>query len=178
MKWGLAMLLNWKEFEYEHLRFYIVASEEGICYIGSPNAQFEEVEAWAHKALPNANLVENNVVLADYEKVLKEYFLGTRRSFELPLHLVGTDFQQKVWKELQLLSYGEVVSYSAIAERIGKRSAVRAIGSAIGANPVMIFVPCHRVIGKNGKLTGFRGGLELKEYLLALEKKEETTASQ
>ena len=86
------------------------------------------------------------------------------------MDLHGTPFQQSVWKALQEIPYGQTVSYSDIAERIEKPNAVRAVGTAIGANPVLIIVPCHRVIAKSGKLSGFRAGLEMKEQLLGLEK--------
>ena len=89
----------------------------------------------------------------------------------MPLDLYGTKFQKSVWTELQKIPFGETSTYSDIAEKINKPSAFRAVGSAIGANPVMIVIPCHRVIGKSGKLTGFRGGLLMKQKLLALEKK-------
>ena len=88
----------------------------------------------------------------------------------MPIDLHGTPFQQIVWKALQEIPYGQTVSYSDIAERIEKPNAVRAVGTAIGANPVLIIVPCHRVIAKSGKLGGFRAGLEMKEQLLELER--------
>ena len=105
---------------------------------------------------------------------LGEYLDGKRKSFGIPLDLKGTSFQESVWKELQNIPYGGVVSYSDIANKIGRPKAVRAVGAANGANPVMIVVPCHRVVAKSGQLTGFRGGLEMKKALLALEKVNKT----
>ncbi len=101
---------------------------------------------------------------------LKEYLAGARREFDLPLHLQGTDFQKKVWEALQMIPYGETRSYQQVASMVGNEKACRAVGMANNKNPVMIVVPCHRVIGKNGKLVGYAGGLDKKETLLRLER--------
>lgn len=95
-----------------------------------------------------------------------EYFAGTRRRFELPLALEGTDFQQHVWRALLEIPYGQVASYQEVARAIGRPRAVRAVGAANGQNPVSIIVPCHRVIGSSGELVGYGGGLWRKEWLL------------
>ena len=108
-------------------------------------------------------------VLLETERQLKEYFAGTRKAFKLPLDFVGTDFQKKVWKALLAIPFGETRSYAQIARQVGKPTAVRAVGAANGRNPISIIAPCHRVIGTNGKLTGFAGGLDAKARLLALE---------
>ena len=101
---------------------------------------------------------------------MEEYFLGKRKCFDLPLYFNGTDFQKSVWKALTEIPYGEVVSYQDIARKINNEKAVRAVGNANNKNKIMIMIPCHRVIGKNGKLVGFAGGLDKKEFLLAHEK--------
>ncbi|MFA6929824.1 MAG: methylated-DNA--[protein]-cysteine S-methyltransferase [Lentisphaeria bacterium] len=101
---------------------------------------------------------------------LEEYLLGRRWEFDLPLAPQGTVFQQQVWAELLRIPYGETRSYQVLAEKIGKAKACRAVGMACHRNPLPIFIPCHRVIAKNGALQGFRGGLEMKERLLQLEK--------
>jgi methylated-DNA-[protein]-cysteine S-methyltransferase len=101
---------------------------------------------------------------------LQEYFAGRLQRFSLQLRPSGTEFQKRVWKELQAIPYGETISYGQLAERIGNPKASRAVGLANGANPISIVVPCHRVIGANGKLTGYGGGLNIKEKLLALER--------
>lgn len=108
-------------------------------------------------------------VLLETERQLKEYFAGERRTFDLKLDLVGTDFQRKVWSALLTIPYGETRSYGEIAAQIGHPGAVRAVGAANGRNPVSIIAPCHRVIGSTGKLTGFAGGLDAKAQLLTLE---------
>jgi len=100
---------------------------------------------------------------------LHEYFAGERRAFDLPLGPQGTPFQLQVWRELQQIPYGATISYGEMARRIGNPSASRAVGLANGANPIAIIVPCHRVIGASGKLTGFGGGLDIKQRLLDLE---------
>lgn len=100
---------------------------------------------------------------------LREYFAGQRRSFELELAPRGTPFQLAVWNALQRIPYGHTISYGELARRIGKPAAVRAVGAANGANPIAVIVPCHRVIGSNGALTGYGGGIERKQWLLAHE---------
>ena len=100
---------------------------------------------------------------------IEEYFAGERRDFSLALKATGTPFCMRVWQELQLLPYGATASYGEIARRIGNPRAVRAVGLANGRNPISIIVPCHRVIGANGSLTGYGGGLDRKRFLLALE---------
>ncbi|HEY9137242.1 MAG TPA: methylated-DNA--[protein]-cysteine S-methyltransferase [Terriglobus sp.] len=100
---------------------------------------------------------------------LQEYFAGTRRTFELPFDVRGTAFQKQVWEQLLAIPYGETRSYGDIARRLGKPAASRAVGAANGRNPLSIVVPCHRVIGTSGTLTGFAGGLDAKRMLLELE---------
>jgi methylated-DNA-[protein]-cysteine S-methyltransferase len=100
---------------------------------------------------------------------LGEYFAGTRREFDLPLRMRGTEFQQRVWRELTEIPYGQTWSYGELAKRIDNPSASRAVGLANGRNPISILVPCHRVIGADGSLTGYGGGLERKRWLLAHE---------
>ena len=102
---------------------------------------------------------------------LREYFAGKRTEFDLPLEPEGTAFQRRVWRRLQEIPYGETISYGELAKRIGNPKASRAVGAANGKNPIPIVIPCHRVIGANGTLTGFGGGLPIKEALLGLEKK-------
>ena len=101
---------------------------------------------------------------------LDEYFAGERQHFELPLHPLGTPFQLDVWEALRRIPYGATISYGELARRIGKPQAMRAVGAANGRNPLPIVVPCHRVIGADGSLTGFGGGLPTKRYLLGLER--------
>ena len=106
---------------------------------------------------------------APYVRQLEEYFAGRRRGFDLPLDLRGTDFQKRCWQELLKIPHGETRSYAEIARAIGNPAAVRAVGLANGKNPIAIIVPCHRVIGSDGSLTGYGGGLDVKRQLLELE---------
>src|SRR6185369_3802341 len=108
-------------------------------------------------------------MLAEAVRQLEAYFRGELREFKLPLDIQGTSFQTKVWRQLLTIPYGHTRSYQQIAESIGSPLAVRAVGAANGANPIAIVVPCHRVIGSNGKLVGYGGGLPLKKRLLELE---------
>lgn len=100
---------------------------------------------------------------------LKEYFAGTRKVFDVPLDVYGTVFQKKVWNELQKIPYGKTISYKTLSEKLGDVKAIRAVGKANGQNPVAIIIPCHRVIGADGSLIGYAGGLDIKEKLLHLE---------
>lgn len=117
--------------------------------------------------------VENDSILTKVINQLDEYFAGRRSEFELPLAAKGTEFQQQVWHALCNIPYGQTWSYQDLADAIGNPKAVRAVGLANGKNPISIIIPCHRVIGKNGKLTGYAGGVERKAKLLELEQRNE-----
>jgi methylated-DNA-[protein]-cysteine S-methyltransferase len=112
---------------------------------------------------------KTNPILCKAEQQLAAYFSGARKKFAIDLDFAGTDFQKKVWKALLAIPFGETRTYAEIARQIGKPNAVRAVGAANGRNPISIIAPCHRVIGANGKLTGFAGGLKAKATLLRLE---------
>lgn len=112
---------------------------------------------------------EASPVTGEAARQLDEYFAGRRRAFDMPLLLAGTDFQVKVWNELLKIPFGETISYGDLAQRIGMPKAVRAVANANGANPLSVFVPCHRVIGGDRSLTGYGGGIEVKRRLLELE---------
>lgn len=149
---------------------YLAATAEGLCFVGSLDEGFEELENWAEKNAPSALLEENRTEVAAYAEQLQEYFKGERTQFELPIDTAGTAFQQAVWAELKELPYGETTSYGEIASRINKPGSSRAVGTAIGKNPVLIVVPCHRVLHKNGGISGYRGKLPMKKKLLELER--------
>lgn len=153
---------------YKHMaspvgRLTLVAREQGLAAI-----------LWEHerpKRVPLDVLESDGQhrLLLDVERQLTDYFDGKRQRFNLPLAPVGTVFQQQVWEALRSIPFGETRSYAQIACQIGNVRAVRAVGAANGRNPISIIVPCHRVIGSNGTLTGFAGGLSAKAYLLDLE---------
>ena len=119
---------------------------------------------------PEPHWKENDAPFARVIQQLGEYFSGRRTTFDLKLHPKGTDFQKAVWKALEAIPYGTTCTYGDIAARIGRPTAVRAVGLANGRNPLPIVVPCHRVIGKDGTLTGYGGGLPVKQALLELER--------
>jgi len=148
---------------------YLAATDRGLCRITWPNESFETIRSWVDKRMPDASLIRDPGRLSEYVRQLEAYLDGRLRTFDVPVDLRGTPFQLAVWQALAEIPYGAVRSYSDIAERVGRPSAVRAVGMANGSNPVPIVIPCHRVIGKNTALTGFRGGLRTKEALLRLE---------
>ena len=141
----------------------LVASDKGLVAILWENDSPDRVKLGAV-----AESAEHPV-LAAAETQLKQYFAGSRTAFDLPLDFRGTDFQKSVWAELLAIPFGETRSYGEIAAKLGRPKASRAVGAANGRNPISIVAPCHRVIGSTGKLTGFAGGLEAKDYLLKLE---------
>lgn len=143
-------------------RLRVAADAQGLRCVWFPQSRLTPAEVPAHWKRSSARL-------AEARQQLDDYFAGRRRHFELPLHPIGTPFQMAVWRELQRIPYGVTISYGELAQRIGKPAAVRAVGAANGRNPLSIVVPCHRVIGANGKLVGFGGGLPTKQHLLELE---------
>lgn len=160
----------WSLLDNKPWKLYIAATDKGLCYVGSVNAPFDELSEWVRKHIPNSELLENKNALSPYEKELIEYLEGRLQEFTIPLDLRGTEFQHKVWDELLSVPYGESSTYTEIAEKIHRPDAVRAVGTAIGANPILIVAPCHRMFGKHGEWRGYRGGLEMKKQLLEIEK--------
>lgn len=167
--------IYWGIFENQSLPLLLAATENGLCYAGAPGTGDLECEALIKKMYPGAKLIKNEERLKPFKAEFAEYLEGRRMEFSMQLDSRGTAFRELVWEALRQIPYGETCSYSDIAARIGKPSAVRAVGSAIGANPVLIAVPCHRVVGKDGSMTGFREGLDMKRLLLDLEKKNNLT---
>lgn len=136
----------------------------GIHFRDQRDCPATSIEA-ASGSLANRNLALHRRVAEQ----LSEYFEGSRTEFDFPIRFVGTEFQKRVWEQLLTIPYGETCSYQAIAEQIGAVRAVRAVGGAIGKNPLAIVAPCHRVLGKDRTLTGYAGGLDRKRYLLQRE---------
>lgn len=149
------------------LRYTYVDTPIGaILVAGDDNAIVEIQFAGAE---PKPEWIRDDAALAGAASQLGAYFAGELCAFDLPLAPRGTNFQQSVWRALRAIPYGETTTYAKIAERIGKPRAVRAVGAANGANPIPIVIPCHRVIGSSGSMTGFGGGIDVKRQLLALE---------
>jgi methylated-DNA-[protein]-cysteine S-methyltransferase len=142
----------------------LLLTSDGTALTGlymEPSRKAQSTEGWTEDA--------SVAPIALTVRQLGEYFAGTRRHFDLPLRLQGTDFQRRVWQALTEIPYGQTWSYGELAKRIDNPSASRAVGLANGRNPISILVPCHRVIGADGSLTGYGGGLERKRWLLAHE---------
>jgi methylated-DNA-[protein]-cysteine S-methyltransferase len=145
----------------------LVASDAGLTAILWENDRPGRVKLGALEEAPDHPL------LIEAERQIRDYFAGKRTSFSVPLDFRGTDFQKSVWAALLTIPFGETRSYGEIARQIGRPSASRAVGAANGRNPISIIAPCHRVIGTNGALTGFAGGLAAKELLLGIERRVE-----
>ena len=151
-------------------RVGIAESEGKITHLFFEGENFPEKEKQEKKA-PERYEEKESPVLFNASKQLKEYFAGKRKEFDLPLAPAGTEFMIRVWKALQAIPYGETRSYQEIAAMTGNSKACRAVGMANNRNPIAIMIPCHRVIGANGDLVGYGGGMDKKIFLLALEKK-------
>ncbi len=124
---------------------------------------------YCEAAINQLRQAKNEKTMLATKKQLTEYFQGTRKTFDLPLAINGTDFQIQAWKQLLKIPYAKTLTYAEQAEKVGNRNKARAVGMANGLNPISIIIPCHRVIGSNGKLVGFGGGIDRKAYLLKLE---------
>lgn len=150
--------------------FGAAVSPAGVGRLVFPDEPFDLCHEWVRRWAPRATVIDKHETLNLLQHELTLYFEGKLQRFTVPLDLRGTPFQLKVWQTLLTVPYGTTVSYSEIARRVGNPRAVRAVGGANNKNPVPIVVPCHRVIGSNGGLVGYGGGLELKQRLLDLER--------
>lgn len=147
------------------------ASQDGLCLLEFTDRPIVDAELAALRRLLSAEIADgDSPLLRQAEREIGEYFAGSRRDFDVALHLPGTAFQQAVWRLLLSVPYGRTRSYQEQAARLGRPQSVRAVAAANGANRLSIIVPCHRVLGKDGALTGYGGGLERKAWLLAHER--------
>lgn len=169
-----TIVINYMLFSVGVWSIYIAATKTGLCFVGSNDSSFSEMQIWLEKRFKSPNFIEDRKKLSLYTQQIDEYLKGERRHFTLPMDISATSFQQSVWSILMELRYGEVVTYQDVATRIGNPTAVRAVGSAIGKNPLLIVIPCHRVSRKDGVSSGYRGPLAMKESLLTLEKESKT----
>lgn len=153
---------------------YLMDSKIGALYLVTSAEALHGIY-WRQQAVPLVKSLDSSgkaiKILKETIRQLSEYFEGRRTEFDLPLAVKGTEFQERVWRELRKIPYGKTLSYSDIAKKIRKDKAVRAVGTANGRNPISIIVPCHRVIAADGTLGGYAGGLEIKTKLLELEKR-------
>jgi O-6-methylguanine DNA methyltransferase len=163
--------LYWSSVSCPQGLMIVMATERGVCWTGTPGTPIDEGFAWLRRKMQFDRVIEGEEIapLQQAMDELRSYLAGERVNFACPLDLHGTAFQIEVWEELYRIPYGETRTYAEIARAIGRPAAVRAVGAANGANPVAIIVPCHRVIGSNGALTGYGGGLPTKAWLLTLE---------
>jgi len=148
-------------------RLVLYGTEQALLAIALPAQELQGLERRLLRA--GEAIFENQCSLKEPARQLTEYFEGRRKAFDLEVELRGTAFQRSVWQAVAAVSYGRTRSYAGIADDIGRPSAIRATGAANGANPLPIVIPCHRIIGSNGSLTGYGGGLDLKQQLLTLE---------
>lgn len=144
----------------------LIASTQGLQTILWDS---DRIDSKTEKLLAVMKLAKNDQIILETKKQLAEYFQNKRKKFDLPLVLTGTEFQIQTWKQLLKIPYGKTISYGEQAARLGDKNKARAVGMANGCNPISIIIPCHRVIGSNGQLVGFGGGVEKKAYLLTLE---------
>lgn len=146
----------------------IITSNQGLLSILWDNDLCHEAN---QKTLSRIQRSTNSKIIKQTKKQLQEYFNGERKKFDLPIVFNGTFFQIKAWEQLCKIGYGQTISYGAQAKQLGNKNKARAVGLANGANPISIVVPCHRVIGSNGQMTGFGGGIDKKAYLLEFEQR-------
>ena len=165
---GQLCLCDWKNSKRRMLNDNRIKRLLDAEFVDVTSLQYELGSLIDEKSLKDAV-----AILDETEKELAEYFFGSRKSFDVPLLLVGTDFQKSVWQALREIPYGEIISYKDVSKAIGNPQAIRAVSQAIGSNPLSILIPCHRVVGSNGTLTGYAGGIEAKRCLLELEKGQE-----
>jgi O-6-methylguanine DNA methyltransferase len=163
--------LYWSSVSSPQGQIIVMATNRGVCWTGTPGAPMNDGFAWLKRKMGYDQVIEAEEVAPLQQAIdeLRRYLAGEHIQFSCPLDLHGTPFQVSVWEELYRIPYGETRTYTEIAHAIGHPSAVRAVGAANGSNPVAIIVPCHRVIGSNGSLTGYGGGLPTKAWLLHLE---------
>ena len=154
--------LYYGDFNFGKDKYVLARSLKGLSFVGNNFSQLDDF-------FPNVKFIKDSGSLESYWRQINEYLLEERQEFTLKLDISGTKFQESVWEQLKKIPYGQTTSYTEIAQAIGNPKAVRAVGSAVGKNPVLIVIPCHRVINKNQQLGNYRGGLAMKQELLTLE---------
>jgi len=167
---GLRFITNDAVYDYMDSpvgKLTIIASHEGLHAVLWDN---DLQDLRYSTVIANLKQSKSNPVIIETKKQLNEYFQGKRKIFDLPIKPNGTDFQIQAWEQLSKIPYATTISYKTQAERVGDKNKARAVGMANGKNPISIIIPCHRVVGSNGDLVGFAGGLDKKDYLLKLEK--------
>ena len=146
---------------------YIVATDRGLSFVSHETSNINEVIAWQIKNYPDSKLISDSEKIVPYKKQFDEYLAGERLVFDIPIDVKGTPFQKEVWDILHEIPYGETRTYLDIANKMGRdQKSAQAVGGAVGSNPISLVCPCHRVVGSDGSLTGYSGGIENKKSLL------------
>ncbi len=162
-------MLSYDYCETPHGTLTLVKSNRGLCYLGLPNTTQEQIAAWAGKHFKGSQLKRTPGCCRREVLELQQYFADSRTTFTLALDHRNTPFARQALAEVSRVPYGQTATYGDIARRLGRQRAARAVGRAVATNPLAIVIPCHRIMGTDGRLTGYGGGLELKQALLDLE---------
>lgn len=163
------MTVYYTTLQWDEYTVYLAATASGLIYIGTGTEGEVELRAWQDKYFPESDLKFDETKMSEYKKDISDYLHGKKDHLQSTIQLKGTEFQKEVWHEVQKVPYGQVRSYAEIANNLGRPKAVRAVASAIGKNPILFIVPCHRIVRKDGTLSEFRAGIDVKKKLLQLE---------
>lgn len=166
---GVVQKVYCTSFDARIGHIYVASTDDGVCKISVPRETRKDFFRWLEDKFELDAVVDNKSRNKDVIDQLIRYFNGKLAKFSCPVDLVGTPFQVRVWKELAKIPYGSTLSYGQLAKRVGVPKGFQAIGRAVGANPVPIIIPCHRVVGSDGSLVGYSAGVKTKEFLLRLE---------
>ena len=147
----------------------LASTDKGMCKLCIRGYRRSDFVPWLHRCLPDHDIIESESRNRASISELKEYLSGRLTTFSIPLHMIGTDFQKTVWTELLKVPYGTTISYKELARRVGVPRGSQSVGRVNAANPLPLVVPCHRVVGADDSLTGYGGGIKMKEFLLRLE---------
>lgn len=148
---------------------FLASTDDGLCKLSIRGNRTSDFDSWIETSFPDHEIVESGAKNREFISELKSYLSGSLTKFQIPLVMIGSDFQKKVWKELLKIRYGTTISYKELACRVGIPGGSQSVGRANAANPLPLVVPCHRVIGSDGSLIGYGGGIKMKEFLLRLE---------
>ena len=164
------MILHINRFQTRYGAMILMKSPAGLCFVGLPGSSLEGAKQWAKKQFKSPEFIDNPDALRAVREQLLEYLAGRRKTFDLTLDIRHTRFSTKVLQAVAAVQYGQTATYGSIAREIGSPQAARAVGRANATNPLPIVIGCHRIVGSDGSLTGYGGGIELKKALLRLEK--------
>ncbi|WP_268913393.1 methylated-DNA--[protein]-cysteine S-methyltransferase [Lentilactobacillus sp. SPB1-3] len=163
--------IYWDSVEIDHTKFFFTVTEAGISFVSSPGKRLSEMFDFYPDIRYQVEFTYDDERTAPYREQFEDYFAGKERHFDLPIDVTnaGTEFQQLVWNEITKIPYGETISYGDLADKVGNRNSVRAVAHAVALNPVLIMIPCHRIVKADGTAGQYRGGEQQKKALLELE---------